>query len=64
MTTLKAALKRAAAASADSVPDAILLFGAGLVSYGAHMIYAPSGFIVGGMFFLYAGWAAARRAGA
>lgn len=63
MTTLKAAMKRAAAAAADSAPDAMLVAGAALLSYGAHMIYAPAGFIVGGGLLLFAGWAAARRSG-
>jgi hypothetical protein len=63
MNHVKAVLKRATAAAADLTPDALLLIGAGLVAYGAHMIYSPSGFIVGGSFFLYAGWSAARRTG-
>lgn len=46
--------------AADLLPDALLLIGAGLVSYGAHMIYAPAGFIVGGSFFILAGRLAAR----
>jgi hypothetical protein len=42
-------MTKAAAMAADLLPDALLLIGAGLVSYGAHMIYAPAGFIVGGI---------------
>jgi len=60
MNHVKAVLKRATAAAADLLPDALLLIGAGLVSYGAYMIYAPAGFIVGGSFFILAGRLAAR----
>lgn len=59
---LTAAAKRAAAVAADLLPDAALVAGAGLVSYGAAMIYEPAGYIIGGAFLLFAGWAAARNA--
>ena len=60
MSTMKNAMTKAAAAAVDSLPDALLLIGAALVSYGAHMIYAPAGFIVCGSFFILAGRLAAR----
>ena len=37
------------------LPDAMLLAGAGSLSYGAWLAYAPSGFIVAGAFTIYAG---------
>jgi hypothetical protein len=60
MNTLKNAMKSVGAAAADWLPDAMLLLGACLVSYGAHMIYAPAGFIVSGSFLILAGRLAAR----
>lgn len=60
MSTMKKVIEKAKLFAFDSMPDALLLVGAGLVSYGAHMIYAPMGFIVGGSFFILAGRLAAR----
>lgn len=47
----------------DLVLDAIGLTGAALITYGAHLVYAPAGFIVGGLFLLAAAWLAASKAG-
>lgn len=37
------------------IPDILLITGAGMLSYGAWMVYQPSGFIVGGILVLIAG---------
>jgi hypothetical protein len=42
--------------SSDLLADSIGLLGAGLLSYGAWLVYAPAGFIVGGVLLLAAGW--------
>lgn len=55
-------MKRVAAAVVGLLPDASFLIGAGLVSYGAHMIYQPAGFVASGLFFIVAGLLAARSA--
>jgi hypothetical protein len=60
MNTLKNAMKGVTAVAGDWLPDVMLLLGAGLVSYGAYMIYAPAGFIVSGSFLILAGRLAAR----
>jgi hypothetical protein len=59
-TRIKAAAKRAATGAATALtataaflarltPDALALAGGVLVSYGASLVYAPLGFIVGGV---------------
>ena len=45
------------------VPDALMTLGGAAVSYGAHMVYQPAGWIVGGALLLVAGVLAARKAG-
>ena len=60
MNALKNAMKVVQAVATEWLPDGMLLLGAGLVSYGAHMIYAPAGFIVCGSFLILAGRLAAR----
>ena len=42
-------------------PDALMLAGVTGISYGAWLVYAPAGFIVGGAFLLAGGVLAARR---
>lgn len=42
------------------LPDLLLYIGAGLVSYGAWMWFAPAGFIVGGGLLLAFGWLTAH----
>lgn len=41
--------------AARLTPDALALTGAGLVSYGASLVYFPAGFIVAGLLALAAG---------
>lgn len=41
----------------------MLLAGAGGVSYGASLVYYPAGFIVGGIFLIFAGYQAQRLRG-
>lgn len=53
MTKLFAALR-------SSGPDALMIAGAGAVSYGAAQIYAPLGYLVGGVFAILAGLIAAK----
>jgi hypothetical protein len=36
-------------------PDLLLISGAGLLSYGAWLVYQPSGFVVAGILVIYAG---------
>lgn len=60
MNGLKATIKRAAGGLSDMLPDAMLIAGGGLVSYGAYMVYEPAGYMVCGAFLLLAGWFAAR----
>ena len=45
----------------DLVEDGAALIGAGSITYGAHLIYEPSAFIVGGLFLLVGAWLAARK---
>lgn len=47
-------------AVADAAQDGAALAGACSVTYGAHLIYHPAGFIVGGAFLLTAAWLTAR----
>lgn len=47
----------------DLVLDAAALAGAGLVTYGAALVYRPAGFIVAGVFLLAGAWIFARKAG-
>jgi hypothetical protein len=41
-------------------PSVLALAGAGLVSYGAYLIYHPAGFVTGGLLLLLASWDAGR----
>lgn len=61
---MKHTLQTIAARAAGWLPDALMVGGAGGVSYGAGMVYAPVGFIVAGGFALLAGYLLARRGGA
>jgi hypothetical protein len=42
------------------LPDALMVAGAAAISYGAWLIYQPTGFLVGGGFLLAGGVMAAR----
>jgi hypothetical protein len=46
----------------DLALDGAAIGGAGLITIGAHMIYQPAAFIVGGLFLLGGAWLTARRA--
>lgn len=57
-------MKRIAAVGAaiqSWAPDVLMLSGVTGMSYGAWLVYAPAGFIVGGAFLLAGGVLAARR---
>ena len=60
--SVRGALSAAAAIARDWVPDALLMAGASGIAYGAWLIYAPVGFIVGGALLMLAGWLGARSA--
>lgn len=60
--TIKDKLQTAASAAAGFLPDALMLGGAGGVSYGAALVYLPAGYVVGGLFALAAGVMLARGA--
>jgi hypothetical protein len=42
------------------MPDAMMVAGAGSISYGAGLVYPPAGWIIIGAFVLAAGWMLAR----
>lgn len=44
------------------VPDALIVLGAGALSYGAGLLHPAAGFIVGGMLLLAGGVLTAQRA--
>lgn len=46
----------------DALPDVLLVAGAATLAYGAHLVYAPAGYLVGGALLLAAGWLLARGA--
>lgn len=48
---------------ADVVLDLAALSGAGLITYGVHLIYDPAGFITAGALLLGGAWATARKLG-
>ncbi len=58
--TIKDKLRTAASAAAGFLPDALMLGGAGAISYGAWLVYGPAGYGVGGLFALTAGVVLAR----
>ncbi len=53
---LKSAVKRAG----GWTPDALMLSGAGAISYGAGLMYLPAGFVVGGLLAIGAGYLSAK----
>lgn len=59
---LKGIVRSAGSNAASGAADALFLAGAGAVSYGAWLMYAPAGFIVGGVLAMVAGVIVARGA--
>lgn len=57
---MKKTLQTIAARAAGWLPDALMVAGAGGISYGAWLVYQPAGYIVGGMFSAAAGWFLAK----
>jgi hypothetical protein len=55
-------LKNIAAQAADWLPDALMVAGAGAVSFGAGRVFEPAGWIVAGVFALVGGWLLSRGA--
>lgn len=55
-------LKQAMNTAAGLLPDAMLVAGAGAVSFGVGQVHQPSGVIVAGLFSMVAGWLMARSA--
>lgn len=53
-------LKKKVAALAAWMPDALLLCGGVSIAWGAGMVYAPAGYIVGGVLAVSAGYLLAR----
>lgn len=64
MNQIIQALQRGAAAAraplASAVPDALMLGGTMAISYGSWLIYAPAGFIAGGVLLIAGGVLAVR----
>lgn len=58
--SIKTKLLAALALAGTALPDALMVGGAGVVSYGAGLVYAPAGYIAAGVFALVAGWFLAR----
>ncbi len=44
-----------------SLPDAMLVAGASCLTYGAWLVYAPAGYIVGGVLLMLGGFLASRK---
>lgn len=59
--TIKTTLQAAGRVAASWLPDALLVGGAAAISAGAWQVYAPAGWIVGGVFALAGGLLLARR---
>jgi len=59
---VKRLLRQIVAAIPTLLRDAAGLGGAGLCAYGAWLIYAPAGFIAGGVLLLAGAWLSARGA--
>lgn len=59
---MKEHLQKMLAAVAGAVPDALMMAGAGGLSYGAWLVYEPAGWMVGGGLVLVAGLKMARSA--
>lgn len=53
-------LKQGVSALSGWLPDALMVMGAGSVSYGAGLVYQPAQYVAAGVFLLAAGWLTAR----
>lgn len=51
---------RAGAAIAAQTPDALMVAGAGAVSYGVYLVSVPAGYVIAGVFMLAGGWLLAK----
>ena len=60
--SIKEKLQAGATLAGVALPDMLIIGGAGLVSYGAWLVYQPAGFTVSGLLCLAAGWLLARGA--
>lgn len=60
--SIKDKILAASKVAGAALPDALMVLGAGGVSFGAWLVYQPAGFIVGGLFTLAAGVLLARSA--
>lgn len=59
---MKLLLTRAAALLPTALSDAAGLAGAGLLAYGAALVYLPAGLMTGGALLLAGAWLSARHA--
>ena len=48
------------AAASRSLTLCLGIAGAGLIAYGAYLVYPPAAFIIGGIIVLFAGWDSAN----
>ncbi|WP_428141470.1 hypothetical protein [Delftia acidovorans] len=62
LQTLQRGAAAARASLVNAAPDSLLLSGAAAISYGAWLIYAPAGFIAGGVLLITGGVLMARGA--
>lgn len=58
--TIKTALQAVGRVAASWLPDVLLVSGAAAISAGAWQVYAPAGWIAGGLFALAGGWILSR----
>lgn len=54
-------MNRALELGLAAVPDVLALAGAGLLAYGAALVYQPAGYLVGGAFLLAIGMVGVLR---
>jgi hypothetical protein len=62
MQKLLGALARAVATLPAAIPDALIVAGAGVLSYGAWLVYPPAGYLVAGGLMLVFGVLSALKA--
>jgi hypothetical protein len=62
MQKLLGALASLAANLSAAIPDALIVAGAGVLSYGAWLVYPPAGYLVAGGLMLVFGVMAALKA--